>query len=191
MGTTPASWLGTDNYNVVPNNLEPDLLPNMFGGEDKTGLLSSADDMNTTFIVRPKRNAGVPARFLCQIYASYGDESLKICKTVRGDSNKDSKLCWSIYSVMKRAKKKTDFEYRCIPCQEQEDKARSYIRSYDLVLHMVNTHRKFPIDVKHNAYYAYGLAITGRETVISQNHNIKMYRAFDIAILMSNVPQKH
>jgi len=32
--------------------------------------------------------------------------------------------------------------------------ARCYTRSYDLILHMVNTHRKFPVGAKHNAYYA-------------------------------------
>jgi len=55
---------------------------------------------------------------------------------------------------MKKAVKKPEWEYRCFPCQEQDDKARKYTRSYDLVLHMVNTHRNFPMDGKHNAYYA-------------------------------------
>jgi len=153
-GTTPASWLGTDNYNIVPATLHPDLLTNLFGGVDRTGLLSSTDDMNTTVLVRPKKNAGVPARFQCRIYASYDDESLNICNTVRGYSDNNSKLCLSRYSVMKSSTKKTDFEYRCFPCLKQDDKARSYTQSYDLVLHIVNTHRKFPIDAKHNAYYA-------------------------------------
>jgi len=55
---------------------------------------------------------------------------------------------------MKKMAKKTDFEYRCFLCRKQDDKARTYTRSYDLILHMVNTHRKFPVDAKHNAYYA-------------------------------------
>jgi len=55
---------------------------------------------------------------------------------------------------MKKAAKKPEWEYRCFPCQEQDDKARKYTRSYNLVLHMMNTHRKFSIDAKHNAYYA-------------------------------------
>jgi len=84
-GTIPVSWLGTDNYKIVPATLDPNVLTNMFGGVDKTGLLSSADDMNTTVIGRPKKNAGVPARFLCRIYASYDDESLNMCNTMQGD----------------------------------------------------------------------------------------------------------
>jgi len=71
-------------------------------------------------------------------------------KTIDDDDN----LFLSRFSDMKRAMKKTDFEYRCYPCRRQEDKARLYTRSYDLILHMVNMHRKYPVDVKHNAYYA-------------------------------------
>jgi len=42
---------------------------------------------------------------------------------------------------MKKALRKTEFEYRCFPCRKQDDKARSYSISYDLILHMVNTHK--------------------------------------------------
>jgi len=55
---------------------------------------------------------------------------------------------------MKKAAKKTDFEYNCFPCRKQDDKARSYTRSYDLILHMVNTHNKYPVEARHNAYCA-------------------------------------
>jgi len=55
---------------------------------------------------------------------------------------------------MKKTARKTDFEYRCFPCRKQDDNARSYTRSYNLILHMVNTHKKFPIDAKHNTCYA-------------------------------------
>jgi len=147
-GTTTASWLGTDSYNIVQAALEPDVLTNMFGGVDRTGLLSSADDMNTTVIWRPKRNGGVPARFLCRIYASYDDESLKLCNTMRGDCDNNSKLCLYRYGDMKKTARKTDFKYRCFPCRKQDDRAWSYTRSCDLILHMVNTHKQ------HNAYYA-------------------------------------
>jgi len=60
-GTTPVSWLGMDNCNVVRVTLEPDVLTNMFGGVDRSGGVSSADDTNTTVIRRPRRNAGIPA----------------------------------------------------------------------------------------------------------------------------------
>jgi len=35
-GITPASWLGTDNYQVLPSALKPDALPIMFGGVDRS-----------------------------------------------------------------------------------------------------------------------------------------------------------
>jgi len=56
--------------------------------------------------------------------------------------------------MKKAAAKKPEWEYRCFTCLKQDDKARKYTRSYDLLLHMVNTHRKFPVDAKHNTYYA-------------------------------------
>jgi len=55
---------------------------------------------------------------------------------------------------MKKAVKKTDFEYKCFPCLKQDDKVRCYMRSYDLILHMVKTHQKYPVEARHNAYYA-------------------------------------
>jgi len=56
---------------------------------------------------------------------------------------------------MKRTTKKVEtFEYKCFQCLKQDDKARCYTRSYDLILHTVNTHRKFPVDARHNTYYA-------------------------------------
>jgi len=65
MGTTPVSWLGNDNYQVIPLTLEPDALPILFGGVDR----SSPGDVDYNVITRPKRNAEIPARFLCKIYA--------------------------------------------------------------------------------------------------------------------------
>jgi len=61
MGTTPVSWLDTDNYQVIPLALEPDALPILFGGVDR----SSTDDIDPNVVMRPKRNAAIPARFLC------------------------------------------------------------------------------------------------------------------------------
>jgi len=154
-GNTPVSWLGADDYNVIPPVLESDVLPRMFGDVDRNGPLASADDTNTTFIVRPKRNAGVPLRFLCRIYALYDDETVNVCAMCPGGGGNNDDFCLSRYHVMKKAAtKKMDFEYRCFPCLKQDDKARSYTRSYDLMLHMVNTHSKFPVDARHNAYYA-------------------------------------
>jgi len=43
---------------------------------------------------------------------------------------------------------------------------------YDLILHMVNTHRKFPVDAKHNAYYA----ADGSDLRDATRDEIKKYR---------------
>jgi len=64
IGETPVSWLGDDHYNVIPVMLETDVLTIMFGGVDRNGVSTSADDVETNVIVGPKWNAGVPARFL-------------------------------------------------------------------------------------------------------------------------------
>jgi len=73
----------------------------------------------------------------------------------KGGGGNDDDFCLSRYRVIKRAAtKKMDFDYRCFPCLKQDYKVRFYTRSYDLMLHMVNTHTKFPVDAKHNAYYA-------------------------------------
>jgi len=69
MGETPVSWLGVEHHNVIPTTLEPDVLTNMFGSIHRGWISTSAHDVNTNVIVRPKRNAGVPALFLSRIYA--------------------------------------------------------------------------------------------------------------------------
>jgi len=43
--------------------------------------------------------------------------------------------------------------FKCQPCDEIEDRDRTYTRSYDLVAHLVNTHKLYPISIKHNATY--------------------------------------
>jgi len=64
-GITPASWLNSDTYHVVPSVFEPDALSIKFGEVDR----SSPEDTNPDIIARPKRNTGVPARLLCRVYA--------------------------------------------------------------------------------------------------------------------------
>jgi len=78
-----------------------------------------------------------------------------MCNDVQTGCDINDDFCLSRYSVMRKtATKKMEFEYGCFPCLKQDEKARCYTRSYDLILHMVNTHRKFPTGAKHNAYYA-------------------------------------
>jgi len=154
MGEKPVFWLDTQTYSVIPTVVEPDVLPIMFGEVDRGGVSTSADYVEPNVIVRPKRNAGVPARFLSRIYALWDKAPSNICNAIYDECVNNNECCLSRYTNMKKAAKKMDFEYRCFPCRKQDDKARSYTLSYDLTLHMVNTHKKFPNDVKHNAYYA-------------------------------------
>jgi len=58
------------------------------------------------------------------------------------------------FSEAKRTMKKADFVYKCFTCLKQDGKKVTYTRSYDLILHMVNTHEKFPVEVRHNTLYA-------------------------------------
>jgi len=137
MGDTPGSWLGTQKYNVISPIVEPDVLPNMFGEVDRGGVSTSADDVELNVIVRPKRNAGVPARFLSRIYAVWDNAPSDVCKRIYNKCVTNNEFCLSRYIDMKKAAKKTDFEYRYFSCRKQDDKARSYTRSYDLILQVI------------------------------------------------------
>jgi len=84
----------------------------------------------------------------------YDDASLNIYNHIKTEHVDDIELCLCRFVNMKKTAKKTEFEYWCFSCRKQDDKARSYTRSYDLILHMINTHRKFSVEAKHNTYYA-------------------------------------
>jgi len=154
LGQTPVSWLIGDEYNVLPTTLETDVLTNMFEGTNRGGLSTYGDDVVTTVIEKPKRKAGVPARFLSRVYAKWDNAPSNVYVNKKSEYFDNSSCCVPRFSDMKKAAKKTDFDYKCFPCRKQDDTARAYTRSYDLIFHMVNTHLKFPNDVRHNTYYA-------------------------------------
>jgi len=43
--------------------------------------------------------------------------------------------------------------FKCHTCDEEEDPNRAYTRSYDLIAHLVNKHRLFPMSIRHNVPY--------------------------------------
>jgi len=99
MGTTPASWLDIDNHQVLPPALEPDALTLMFGGVDR----SSPDDIDPNVIARPKRNAAIPARFLCQIYPiPYNVSTTHVIDNQRCDCINNNVMCLGFTSEMKK-----------------------------------------------------------------------------------------
>jgi len=55
--------------------------------------------------------------------------------------------------MTKTTQKATRLFFKCQPCDEIEDRDRTYTRSYDLVAHLVNTHKLYPVSIKHNATY--------------------------------------
>jgi len=73
----------------------------------------------------------------------YDNAPSHVCKSMDVECVNNDEFCLSRFSEIKKAAKKMEFEYRCFPCRKQDDKARSYTRSYDLILHMVNTHTKY------------------------------------------------
>jgi len=148
MGETPTSWLSRDDYNILPTTLEPDVLKKMFGDTDRGGISTSGDDVDATVIERPKRTAGVPARFLSRVYTEWDDAPSSIYADIKSENVDNSNFCLYRFCDMKKTAKKMNFEYKCFLCRVQDDKARSYTRSYDLILHTVNTHLKFPNDVR-------------------------------------------
>jgi len=112
----------------------------------------------------------------------YDEASSNIYNHIKNERVDDIELCLSRFSDMKKTAKKTEFEYKCYPCRKQEDKARSYTRSYDLILHMVNTHRKYPLDARHNTYYA----ANGSDLRDATEEEIEKYR-----LAVGVIPQQH
>jgi len=107
---TPTSWLGSESYNVIPNTLEPDVLSNMFGGVDRGGVSTSNDDVELSVVVRPKRNAGMPARFLSRVYAVYDDASSNLYNLTNNEHVDDFELYLLRFSDMKRTVKRSDMK---------------------------------------------------------------------------------
>jgi len=153
-GDNPVSWLGNDNYNVLPPNLENDALPIMFGNVDRNASHSSHDELRRDAGVRPRRNAVIPARYLNRVNAVpitiLTDEIVKT--HVNPDCKPELLLC--IDSVMtKNTQRMSRLLFKCQPCDEINGRDRTYTRSYDLIAHLVNTHDQYPISIKHNATY--------------------------------------
>jgi len=140
MGTTPASWLGNDNYHVIPPVLEPDALPLMFGG--------FPDDVDPRIASKPKRNAAVPGRFLSQIYAVPNVVMMShiVCSQQHSYDCNDV-MCLCFVSEMKKT------GYICFPWWKEDGRDRPYSRSYDLFAHMVNVHEKFPVGASNKTAY--------------------------------------
>jgi len=69
----------------------------------------------------------------------YDDVLLNMYNHIKNERVNDIQVCLSRFSDMKKTAKKTEFEYKCYPCRKQDNKARSYTRSYDLILHMEAT----------------------------------------------------
>jgi len=153
-GDTPVSWLGNDDYNVVLPNLETDALPIMFGDVDRNASHSSDDEMQRDVGARPRRNAAIPARYLNRIYVvPINVLTIKtVCARVNTDCKPDLCLCFDS-AMTKDFQRTTRLLFKCQPCDEIEDRDRTYTRSYDLVAHLVNTHDLYPISTKHNATY--------------------------------------
>jgi len=148
-GTTPASWLGIDDYQVLPSGLEPDALPNMFGGVDR----SSPCDTDTGLATRPKKNAAIPARFLSHVFAVPIDVCLShslVSGGQRGDMVNNDVMCLYFISTMKKT------GYVCFPCWKESGRDRLYSRSYDVIAHMVNAHGKYPEGIYKRGYLQTG-----------------------------------
>jgi len=148
------SWLGKDDYNVVPPILETDALPIMFGDVDRNASHLSDDEARRDLVVRPRRNAAIPARYLNRIYVVplnvlFFEPNLT---RVKLEGKPDLLLC--VDSAMtKTTQRPVRLLFKCQPCDEIEDRDRTYTRSYDPVAHLVNTHNLYPISIKHNATY--------------------------------------
>jgi len=154
MGDTPVSWLGRDDYNIVPPILECDALPIMFGDVDRSAPDSADDETRRRIITRPKRKTAVPARYLNRIYAVpmnvLSDEL--VLTHINRDDNRELML-YVIITMTKTTQRPERFLIKCQRCDEEEDRDCAYTRSYDLVAHLVNKHKLYLISIRHNAPY--------------------------------------
>jgi len=108
MGTTPASWLGIDDYRVIPAALEPDALPFLFEGVDRS----------VTRRCRPKHRYEAEAQyrytgaiFITNIYAVPNNISLsRVTGELHNDCVNNSVMCLCLISDMKKT------GYVCFPC---------------------------------------------------------------------------
>jgi len=55
--------------------------------------------------------------------------------------------------MTKTTQRPVRLSFKCQRCDEEEDRNRAYTPSYDLVAHLVNKHKLFPISIRHNAPY--------------------------------------
>jgi len=106
-GVTPVSWLGRDDYIVVPPALEADALSTMFSDVDQNAPNSSDDEARGSVIKRPKRNAVVPARYSCRMYAVLITVSQNDHVHTRINTNDNHAL---FLCVNRKIKKATEFE---------------------------------------------------------------------------------
>jgi len=151
---TPVSWLGGDDYHVIPPILEADALPIMFGDVDRNAGDSADDNTRRRMSTRPQRKTAVLARYLNRIYVvSMNVLSDEIaCTHINRDDNHNLLLCVDS-TMMKTTQQLVRLLFKCQRCDEEEEHDRAYTRSYDLVAHLVNKHKLFPISIRYNAPY--------------------------------------
>jgi len=79
----------------------------MFGDVDR----SSPEDIDPSLVARPRRNAAIPARFLCRILAVPNDITFShVMNKQRCDCVKDGVMCLCFVGEMKKA------GYNFFPC---------------------------------------------------------------------------
>jgi len=140
-GDAPVSWLENDNYNIIPPNLETDALPIMFGDVDRNASHSSEDELRRGVVVRLRRNAAIPSRYLNKVYAVPINVLTNevVSMRVKPDCKTDLLLC--VDSAMtKNTQRTTRLFFKCQPCDEFNGRDRTYTRSYEFIAHLVNTH---------------------------------------------------
>jgi len=65
-------------------------------------------------------------------------------------NNSELSLC-VISEMKKNTQRPSKLLFKCQTFDEMEDRDRAYTRSYYLVAHLVNKHKLFPMNIRHNA----------------------------------------
>jgi len=134
--------------------MEADALPIMVGDVERNPPNSSDDKMHGGAIKRPKRNAAVPAHYLCRIYAVSITVTQKDSVHTNVDIKDNPELFLCVGDRMKKATQRPSRSlFKCQTLDEEEDRNLAYTRSYGLIAHLVNKHRLFLMNIRHNAPY--------------------------------------
>jgi len=157
MGDTPVSWLEDSVDSIIPEVVEGDAIPLLFGDVDRSVIQERVGDGKDGTVARPRRNASMPARYLRRIYAvslvteattlrskwkSKCNDFINVNVSVDCGNRCDNGSCDCFMPRMTKTTATADIAkviYECFRCK-QVNKKKTYTRPRDMICHSVANH---------------------------------------------------